>query len=153
MNSRMLTLCPRDPAEAVTPNIPTSTVCHCLCSLPSGAEAASSFFYSTRIAKLSEKRGNFDSQLDFDVESSTSHWTTVTTDESDEQVPNSVMFEKLKHDPEWARFFWKPPYKLENVVKIAEGGQALIYEALGTSKYDKRCKGNKKVSLVLKVFK
>jgi serine/threonine protein kinase len=129
---------------AVTPSIVTLVQFH-----SSGAEAAaSSAFYSARIEGLRELRSKVDNQLEFDVDSSKSHWTelSVATDDSEEQVPNSVVFEEMKEHPEWGMFFRGHQYdELEVGAKIAEGGQAEIFEAFGKKDW--------KTRLVLKVFK
>jgi serine/threonine protein kinase len=123
------------------------------CSAHPGA--ASSPFYSPRIEVLRELRSKLDNQLEIDVESSKSHWTelSVATECSDEQVPNSVVFEEMKKHPEWGLFFQDKQFELEIGAKIAEGGQAEIFEALGKKKYDASYSKYKRTSLVLKVFK
>lgn len=103
-------------SRAETPNIVALSQYLASCSAHSGAEAAtSSAFYSARIEGLRELRSKVDSRMEFDVESSISHWTELSaaTDDSDDQVPNSVVFEKLKEHLEWGLFFQGKQYELE----------------------------------------
>ncbi|KAG0587885.1 hypothetical protein KC19_2G198900 [Ceratodon purpureus] len=117
------------------------------------ADMPSSPYLSERIDRLSRQRGNFANDVDFDIMCSRSHWTEPSCSTSDsecglERVSNSEAFERLKEDPEWGSFFRRSWYDLVIGEKIAEGGQAEIFAASGTSLRD-----GSVINLVVKVFK
>lgn len=80
-------------------------------------------YFSARIQSLSERRSNFADKVEFEIESSKSHWTELSKKENepkelwsdDEEVmeSNQVVFERLKEHPEWGPFFRRSWYDLE----------------------------------------
>jgi serine/threonine protein kinase len=152
--------------EECTESIAMSSDSHTAMKSHSEVEAAtilepglsSSPYFSARIQSLSERRSNFADKVEFEIESSKSHWTELSKKENEskelwsdnEEVmeSNQVVFERLKEHPEWGPFFRRSWYDLEIGEKIGEGGQAEIFAASGTNLRD----GTKR-DLVVKAFK
>lgn len=92
-------------------------------------------------------RSNFVNEMEFEIESSKSHWTELSKkrkhdsnesslDGEDHHKSNSDAFERLKERAEWGSFFRQSWYELEMSEKIAEGGQAEIFVGSGTNLRD-----------------
>ena len=78
------------------------------------------------------------------LETSKSHWTelsaaTSKSNDEDEQLPNNVMYENLNERAERRWFFRREPYELKIGGKIAERGQAEIFEASASNKRNALC--------------
>lgn len=90
----------------------------------------SSEYFSARIENMLHSKSGFSSEIDFEIERSKDHWSELDPAYStDSAKTNRVVFEDLKKHPEWGTFFKDFGKKLVLGRKIAEGGQAEIYEA------------------------
>lgn len=110
--------------------------------------SSSSAYQSARIGSLRASRSVYESPVEFEIASSKSHWTDLESDEEAECSPedNLKYFQSLQLQYEWA-FNDPAHFDRHNLVvgkKIAEGGQAEIYEV--------KVQGNA-VRYVVKVFK
>ncbi|XP_024387103.1 uncharacterized protein [Physcomitrium patens] len=83
-------------------------------------------FYSARIQSMIHRRNEFHKEVEFKIEASKDHWSEVEEDVEGE-VSNRHVFEYLKK--RWGEFFWDYGDSLVFGEKIAEGGQAEIFEA------------------------
>ncbi|KAG0597962.1 hypothetical protein M758_12G033600 [Ceratodon purpureus] len=93
-------------------------------------------YYSARIEHMIQRRSEFENEVEFQIEASRIHWSEVLTETgpasveesaSDQIRSNRQVFERLKE--QWGAFFWDYGDRLVVGRKIAEGGQAEIYEA------------------------
>lgn len=116
--------------------------------------------YSTRIATMMQNRKNYSDQVEFNIASSKVHWSALEDEVESEDDENCVLdqekhealmkankeaFENLKRHPHWGPFFSRDGAggvywlkvsgslysKVEVGKKVAEGGQAKIYECRG----------------------
>lgn len=114
-------------------------------------------YFSTRIEKRMRCKSDFTSNTDFEIECSKDHWSQLRpTDSTDSESSlddntmktNLEVFEDLRKHPEWGKFFKLFGERLVVGAKLAEGGQAEIFEAVlhgGDGSLDEKW--------VLKVFK
>ena len=94
-------------------------------------------YYSARIGHMLQRRSDFQNEVEFQIEASKDHWSEMLpkTDHAlgdtasliDEIRSNRQVFESLKE--QWGDFFWDYGDRLVLGKKIAEGGQAEIFEA------------------------
>lgn len=111
--------------------------------------SSSSFYHSSRIDTMIESRSEFYTAAEFEIASSKSHWTQLDSDDDDVQYsPEDDLkhFESLKKDYRWDSD--EHNFDEHNLVvgkKIAEGGQAEIFEAESDMNREER--------FVVKVFK
>lgn len=107
-------------------------------SSSSGRETAwppSSSYYSARIQHMIQRRNEYDTEVEFQIEASKDHWSKVVKKACSprspriepEEASNRHVFERLKE--QWGEFFWDYGDRLVFGKKIAEGGQAEIFEA------------------------
>lgn len=102
-----------------------------------GTSTSSLLYYSARIEHMMQRRSEFENEVEFQIEASKDHWSEVVAktgpasvgEESttDEIGSNRQVFESLKE--QWGTFFWDYGDRLVVGRKIAEGGQAEIFEA------------------------
>ena len=115
----------------------------------SGCEPCPSNVVSSRIARMMEGRSEYASAVEAEIAASKVHWSEMddaTSDEDDENGESDVeVFRSLQQ--KWGNFFHDWGDELEVGEKIAEGGQAEIFNALVTG-WERM-----KVECVVKVFK
>lgn len=137
---------------------------------PADPEHAGSFsserrseYFSPRIEGMMQSRSQFASDIGHEIEHSKVHWSEVTgstatlseEDEEEENRENRKIFLELLNDPQWkipdgrdpegfSFFIDRHPYVLGQ--KIAEGGQAEIFEILLSD-------GSVASNALMKVFK
>jgi hypothetical protein len=87
---------------------------------------------SDRIKVRVERMRECDNPADVDIECSKDHWSELTSASSgdEEGESNREVFERLKKDPRFAQFFGSDLSQLKLGRKLAEGGQAEIFEAV-----------------------
>ena len=105
---------------------------------------------SERIARMMERRSEYQgSAVEFEIQASRVHWSEVDdamSDEDDENGESDVeVFRSFQQ--KWGDFFYDWGDELEVGEKIAEGGQAEIFNAVVT------WIDGRKVECVVKVFK
>ncbi|KAG0570876.1 hypothetical protein KC19_6G194100 [Ceratodon purpureus] len=90
---------------------------------------------SSRISRLMQMRSEYATAVEFEIEASKVHWSELDSTNSDEDEENQTdveVFQKLKE--KWGDFFCDYGDGLVMGKKIAEGGQAEIYEASWSSR-------------------
>ncbi|KAG0584571.1 hypothetical protein KC19_3G218800 [Ceratodon purpureus] len=114
-----------------------------------GAPGSSIDYFSARIESLMLRRSDFASDLDYQIESSKDSWSEVRDVRCEAPgITDRELFANLRQHPEWGRIF-KNPDRVILGRKIAEGGQAEIYEGLQRTSMEEA--PTKEV--VVKVFK
>lgn len=124
-------------------------------------------YYSARIEHMMQRRSEFENEVAFQIEASKDHWSEVVRKTgpagveeaaTDEVGSNRQVFESLKE--QWGDFFWDYGDRLVVGRKIAEGGQAEIFEAdvqfpvAGAgSEEDELCMSSCRFQFVAKVMK
>jgi hypothetical protein len=101
---------------------------------------------STRIQSMMQRKEEFASDAEFDIEVSRDHWSKTT--EATGAETNKEVFESLKK--RWGSFFVDRGHLWVMGEKIAEGGQAEIFKAARSYPH---AAGKFKEGYVLKVFK
>lgn len=107
----------------------------------SSAGDPSTCVVSSHIGDMIQRKGEFESEIDREIESSKVHWTEPrsTCDDDGKQVvkdlaahlaANMEIFESLQEHPEWGCFFTRPNMNRRTGRKIVEGGQAAIFEVI-----------------------
>ncbi|KAG0617301.1 hypothetical protein M758_5G179700 [Ceratodon purpureus] len=98
-------------------------------ALPSTSESSASDSVCTRMERLVQRRSEYGSAVEFEIEASKVHWSEVddSSDDDEEKETDLEVYERLKQ--KWGNFFHDYGDSLVLREKIAEGGQAEIFNA------------------------
>ena len=111
------------------------------------ASSSSPLFVSSRIERMMQARGEYATDVEFEIEASKDHWSHLESASDTEEVKETNLEAFRRLQKEWGGFFYDFGDRLKVGRKIAEGGQAEIFEA-----HMEYPNGNK-VEYALKVFK